>query len=230
MLAGIFVVSGVDVLRHPEPRVAKAEPVATQLADKLGLPRDPALLVRINAATHVMAGSLLAIGKFRRLSALALLASMVPTTYAGHRFWELDDPKQRSEQTVHFLKNLAIAGGLLLEAVDTEGRPSLGWWSRRAVRRAVQAAAAGGAVAKGASKAAKGTSKAAKGAAVLESADAARHAAASLASRELAQTALKVKAAKEVAGKTLDSAAAKNLVEKAAKAKAVAAVADLVSH
>lgn len=186
MLAGVFIASGIDVLRNPEPRVAMAEPVAPKVAAKVGLPQDTELLVRVNAATHVVAGALLAMGKFRRLAALALLGSMVPTTYAGHRFWDADDPKEKGAQQVHFLKNLAIAGGLLLEVVDTEGRPSLGWRSQRAVRRAAQAAAASGVVAGGAAKAA-------KGAAAVKAADAARTAATSRATRDLAGTAAKAK-------------------------------------
>ena len=150
MLASVFVASGVDVLRNPGPRVAKAQDVAPQLAEKLGLPKDTELLVKVNAATHVLAGSMLAIGKFRRLSSLALLASMVPTTYAGHRFWEMDDPQERAQNQVHFLKNLAVMGGLLLEVVDTEGRPSVGWLSKRAARSAAAATAASAPVVKGA--------------------------------------------------------------------------------
>lgn len=144
MLAALFVTSGIDVLRNPGPRVEKAEEVASQLAAKAGLPQNTEMLVRVNAATHVVAGTLLAMGRLRRISALALMASLIPTTYAGHRFWEVEDPRERAQQQSHFLKNLAVMGGLLLEAVDAEGRPSLGWRSQRATRRAVAATVARG--------------------------------------------------------------------------------------
>jgi putative oxidoreductase len=39
-------------------------------------------------------------------------------------------------QRVHFLKNLAMFGGLLIAAGDTAGRPSLAWRSRHAVQEA----------------------------------------------------------------------------------------------
>jgi uncharacterized membrane protein YphA (DoxX/SURF4 family) len=70
--------------------------------------------VRINGAAQVVAGATLALGWFPRLSALVLAGSLVPTTVAGHRFWEEDDPKAKSQQTIHFLKNLGILGGLLM--------------------------------------------------------------------------------------------------------------------
>ena len=35
-------------------------------------------------------------------------------TLAGHRFWGEEDPPARGEQTIQFLKNAAMMGGLLL--------------------------------------------------------------------------------------------------------------------
>jgi uncharacterized membrane protein YphA (DoxX/SURF4 family) len=49
---------------------------------------------------------------------MALAVSMVPTTVAGHPFWEIDEPVKRSQQRVQFLKNLGILGGLLVVAFD----------------------------------------------------------------------------------------------------------------
>jgi hypothetical protein len=43
---------------------------------------------------------------------------------AGHAFWEEDEEGSRAGQRTHFLKNLSMLGGLLLAAVDTDGRPS----------------------------------------------------------------------------------------------------------
>lgn len=188
MLASVFVMGGIDVLRNPGPRVAKAEVVAPQIAAKVGLPQDTELLVRVNAATQIVAGTLLAMGKFRRLSALALATSLGPTTYAGHRFWELDDPQERSQQQVHFLKNLAMLGGLLLAVVDTEGRPSAGWRSRRAFRRATAAAATSGPVTKT-------TGAAVKGAAAVKTAGAAQDAATARVAKEVSGAVGKAKGA-----------------------------------
>jgi len=136
MLSAVFVIEGIDTLRNPGPRVKVSEDVAPRVAATVGLPTNPELLVKINAGVQVGAGMLLGIGKFRRLSALALVASMVPTTAVGHRFWQSDDPEERHQQQIHLLKNVGILGGLILELVDTEGAPSLGWRARRATRHA----------------------------------------------------------------------------------------------
>lgn len=56
-----------------------------------------------------------------RLGALALVAFLVPTTFIFHNFWTLP-ADQQSLQTVMFLKNLAIIGGLLMLAAHGPGR------------------------------------------------------------------------------------------------------------
>jgi putative oxidoreductase len=142
MMASIFIAGGLDAFLNPEPKVPMAEPVAAKVAAGLpGLPAsDTELLIRVNGGVQLTAGTLLALGRFPRLSALALAASLVPTTAAGHRFWEYDDPAQRQQQQIHFFKNVSMLGGLLLAAMDTEGRPGLGWRTRHAVEHAEAAA------------------------------------------------------------------------------------------
>ncbi|MGH8884694.1 MAG: DoxX family protein [Egibacteraceae bacterium] len=144
MLASMFLAGGLDALRNPEPKVPMAQTVAPKVAAALpGLPDyDTALLVRINGGVQVGAGTLLAFGRFPRLSALALAASLAPTTAAGHRFWEYDDRAARQEQRIHFFKNLSMLGGLLLATMDTEGKPGLGWRTRHAAEHAVEHAEA----------------------------------------------------------------------------------------
>jgi uncharacterized membrane protein YphA (DoxX/SURF4 family) len=145
LLASSFIYGGIDTLRNPQSRVPGAKPVVdavTEVADKqlpVQVPRDVEQWVKIDAGVKVGAGVLFALGKFPRLSALLLTGSVVPTTLAGHRFWEHDDPKERFGQIADFLKNLGLLGGLLIATVDTEGKPSVGWLARRAARKATQA-------------------------------------------------------------------------------------------
>jgi uncharacterized membrane protein YphA (DoxX/SURF4 family) len=67
-----------------------------------------------------------------RIAALVLAGSLVPTTAAGHRFWEEKDKTQRANQLIHFTKNVSMFGGLLLASVDTEGKPGLAWRAKNA--------------------------------------------------------------------------------------------------
>lgn len=140
MLAGMFVFGGLDAVRNPETKAPKAEGLAPKVAEPLGLPTDPVTLVRLNGAVQVGAGLLLAFGKCPRLAALALVGSLVPTTYAGHRFWEETDDTTRAQQQIQFFKNMGLMGGLLLAAADTGGRPSVTWTARRTAKAASKAA------------------------------------------------------------------------------------------
>jgi putative oxidoreductase len=137
MLASVFAIQGFDTLLRPERVAPLAEPVAQPVTEHIpALPDKTEQLVRINAGVQLAAGSLLALGRWPRLSALAIAATLVPTTLAGHRFWEAEDSQERAQQRIHFLKNLAILGGLLITASDTAGRPSLAWRGRHAARSA----------------------------------------------------------------------------------------------
>lgn len=142
LLASIFIIGGINQLRQAEAHVKMAQPLlndVTQRAkDKLpdGVPTDPETLVRIDAGVKIGAGALLALGRLPRLSALALIGTLVPTTAAGHPFWAAESEQDKQQQMVHFLKNASMAGGLLLAAADTEGKPSVGWRARRAAKRA----------------------------------------------------------------------------------------------
>jgi len=126
MLAAVFVVQGLENLRHPSALRDRVAPLARRLAP-LGLPDDPELLVRANSAAMVGGGVLLAAGRVPRLASLVLAGSMAPTTYVGHPFWAVSDPATRRTQRIQFLKNVGLIGGLLLAAVDTEGRPGLAY-------------------------------------------------------------------------------------------------------
>ncbi|WP_104523535.1 DoxX family protein [Blastococcus atacamensis] len=145
LLATPFIYGGISTLRKPQDRVPGARPVVEKIAETadkqlpVEVPRDVEQYVKANAALQVGAGALLALGKFPRLTSLALAGSTVPTTLAGHRFWEEDDPKVSFEKIAHFVKNLGMLGGLLLAAVDTEGKPSVGYRTRRAAKRAADA-------------------------------------------------------------------------------------------
>src|ERR1700733_1907732 len=137
MLASIFIVEGFDTLRHPERVAKQAEPVVRQLAERVpAVPAQPEQAVRINGAIQLAAGSLLALSRWPRLSALAIAATLVPTTLAGHRFWEAEKEEDQAQQRIHFLKNLSMFGGLMIAAADTAGSPSIAWRTRNTAKTA----------------------------------------------------------------------------------------------
>lgn len=174
MLAAVFVSGGIQTLRDPKPPIQAVEPMldktVEQVRDRLPdqVPTDAESLVKLDAMIKIGAGLALAFNKFPRLASLLLAGTLIPTTVATHRFWEHEDPLERSEQQTHFLKNMGLLGGLLIASADTHGKPSLNWQARRAARRASGAVQghvqhAAGAV-QGAAGAVQGTVQSAAGA------------------------------------------------------------------
>jgi putative oxidoreductase len=141
MLASMFLVGGFNAVKNPDRVAPRAEAVTDRLVPLLQkafpmLPSDPATLARINGGVQLVAGAALATGRAPRLSAAALALSLVPTTAAGHRFWEEHDPATRAGQRVHFFKNVSMLGGLVIAAGDTEGQPGVLWRTRRVAKDA----------------------------------------------------------------------------------------------
>ena len=111
-VAGAFVTSGWDAFLDPGHRTVKAA--------ALGVP-EPELATVVNGGAMVVAGVALAAGVAPRLSAAVLAGLLVPTTLAGHAFWNDADPAPRTQQRIQFFQNLCMLGGLL-EIVARPGR------------------------------------------------------------------------------------------------------------
>lgn len=142
LLASIFIYGGIGALRAAEEHAKVAGPFLEDAFSKgagvipASVPRDPVTLVKIDAGVKIGAGLALATNRVPRLASLLLLGSLAPTTLATHRFWDIKDPAERQQQQVQFVKNLSLAGALLLASADTGGKPSLGWRTRRAAKKA----------------------------------------------------------------------------------------------
>lgn len=113
---------GFDAARTPGPRVDLAAPTLARLRKVVPIPPNDELVVRANGAAQAIGGTMLAAGVLPRASALAVIASLVPTTIAGHAFWTIQDPAQRKQQQVQFQKNVALIGGLAFAALDRADR------------------------------------------------------------------------------------------------------------
>jgi putative oxidoreductase len=120
MLAPMFVTGGLDAIRHPESKEAKAEAITGPITESLGLADETQTLVRVNGGVQVVGGILLGLGVLTRTAAFALAASLIPTTLAGHRFWVETNPQARAAQRIQFLKNTAMLGGLVLVTTDRD--------------------------------------------------------------------------------------------------------------
>jgi uncharacterized membrane protein YphA (DoxX/SURF4 family) len=147
MLSAVFISRGVDALRSPKPAADAARPTLeglSKLPDPVGtnIPSNAETVARINAAVQIGGGLLLASGKLPRLASAALAFSVVPGSLGGHTFWSQTDPERKAEERRAFLTDVSLIGGLIIAAVDTEGKPSLGWRGRRAAHKMSEAVSA----------------------------------------------------------------------------------------
>lgn len=158
MLSAAFISRGVESLRSPKSAADAARPTLeglSKLPNPVGtnVPSSAETVARINAAVQIGGGLLLATGRLPRLASVALAGSIVPGSLGGHMFWNQTDPGRKADERRAFLTDISLIGGLIIAAVDTEGKPSLGWRGRRAARKvseAVTAALPAGAATSGA--------------------------------------------------------------------------------
>jgi putative oxidoreductase len=112
LLAALFLVSGIRSL------VAVAG--TSGYFARLGVPM-PGIVTWVVIAVEMVGAVMLVAGWRTRLAAWGLAAFVVVATYLGHQFWAVDS-SQYVNQLNHFLKNVAIIGGLLLVAAHGPGR------------------------------------------------------------------------------------------------------------
>lgn len=145
LLASTFFVGAVNALKNSDKLAPKAAtvtdrvvPLAQRAAPGAPMPSDPQTFVRVNAGVQLVAATALALGKAPRISSTVLAASLVPTTVAGHAFWDETEAGAKNLQRLQFFKNAAVLGGLLLAGVDTEGKPGVAWRASHAATAARQ--------------------------------------------------------------------------------------------
>ena len=147
MLSAVFISRGVDALRSPKPAADAARATLeglSKLPDPVGtkVPSNAETVTRVNAAVQIGGGLLLASGKLPRVASAALALTVVPGSLGGHTFWSESDPQRKADERRAFLTDVSLIGGLIIAAVDTEGKPSLGWRGRRAAHEVSEAVAA----------------------------------------------------------------------------------------
>ena len=105
LFASIFVVSGATI--H---LLKWRDGVAYARANKVPVPE---LLVPVSGLMAVGGGLLVAFGLWADLGALLLAAFVFPVAFGMHAYWRIEDPMERVNQQVHFMKNISMGGAAL---------------------------------------------------------------------------------------------------------------------
>ena len=136
LLGVTFVVGGVEALRDSDSRARKVD----RVAGGLGI-SDPQAAARVLAGAQLGAGAMLVLGRFPRLSAVVLAATVVPDAVATHAFWAEDDKQDREAQRRLFVRDLGLLGGVLAAASSSRRGESVAHKARRGARAARRTAA-----------------------------------------------------------------------------------------
>ncbi|AKK05830.1 putative membrane protein [Corynebacterium mustelae] len=142
MVASVYIADGADTILNTQAHVEGAEALMRRLRTVVSrstfkkLPQDPVVVARTVGGVKVGAGTMLALGKFPRLSAATLAAVSIPTMMARHAFWETQDPEEKVARRQGFLTSVALLGGLFITSADTAGKPGLKWRASKATQQA----------------------------------------------------------------------------------------------
>jgi len=106
LLSVIFILSGLGKVPH-------FHDVAGMMASK-GIPLASVALA-ITLLIEIGGGLMVLTGYKANYAALVIALWLIPVTLIFHHFWGIP-AEQQQDQMIHFLKNVAIMGGLLILA------------------------------------------------------------------------------------------------------------------
>lgn len=117
LLSFIFIFSGYG-------KIGGFKGTAAFMASQ-GLPMSEVLLV-LTILIELGGGLMILLGWRPRLAALVIFLWLIPVTLVFHKFWGGIDAAQAQNQMIQFMKNVSIAGGMLLVLGFGSGPYSLG--------------------------------------------------------------------------------------------------------
>lgn len=110
LYAGTLLYMAIDGFRHNAKRV--------EIARDRGVPL-PELMVPLATGLLLVATLGLLLWAWPVVAALLVVVFFVATTPAIHPFWELDG-KERNDNKINFLKNVALLGGAIVFLAEAD--------------------------------------------------------------------------------------------------------------
>lgn len=105
LLAVIFLLSAVGHLTQSKGMA--------QYAASKGVPAAEAGVIA-SGVVFLLGGLSILLGIWTDLGALAIALTLIPVTFMMHPHWKETDAQAKQGEQIHFNKNLALIGGLLL--------------------------------------------------------------------------------------------------------------------
>lgn len=74
----------------------------------------PKVAVFISGIMLLLGGLSVLLGFWVDIGALLLIIFLLPAAFMMHNFWEIENPQERQNEQIHFLKDLALSGGAFI--------------------------------------------------------------------------------------------------------------------
>ncbi|MCL1906854.1 MAG: DoxX family membrane protein [Propionibacteriaceae bacterium] len=139
LLAGFFIVDGLKAIRDPEPLLDDATPLVDKVSDVSEkylpdeltrfLPETTEGFVRSHGFIQIIAALMMATGLFGRLGAAILACTYAPKVVASSR---------SLPPNLDSWRDLALLGGVLVAASDTQGKARTAWMKAYAKQTTAQ--------------------------------------------------------------------------------------------
>jgi len=116
LLSGMFLFEAYDSIKFYD--------TTQELMIEYGLTWKTEFLLSSSIVALLLGGFMILLGYRPKLGAGILLMYWLPVTFIRHSFWN-DPVSIQREQTIHFVKNMAIVGGLIIVLINGTGRFSI---------------------------------------------------------------------------------------------------------
>ncbi|HTX16899.1 MAG TPA: DoxX family protein [Candidatus Baltobacteraceae bacterium] len=115
LLSSVFIIAGINKIRGFSGEEAFVASKHLPL---------PVVALSIAMIIELVGGLAILVGLYTRFAAWIVFLYMIPITFLFHNFWTLQGA-ERMDMMLHFEKNAAIAGGLLILAALGPGACSI---------------------------------------------------------------------------------------------------------
>ncbi len=104
IFGGYFIFSGINHFKKTDQM--------TQYAAAKKVPH-PDLAVKLTGAALITGGASILLGAKPKLGAAALVGFLAAVSPIMHDFWRQEQPEQRMNDMINFMKNMALLGGAM---------------------------------------------------------------------------------------------------------------------
>jgi putative oxidoreductase len=115
LLSAIFIFAGIGKISAFSGTVGYAASVHMPM---------PSVAIAVALVVELLGGLAILVGFQTRIAAWIVFLYLIPASFFFHNFWAMEGAARMNNQ-IHFLKNVAIMGGLLILAASGAGGMSV---------------------------------------------------------------------------------------------------------